>query len=244
MRKQFAVFDIDGTIARSSLLQQMVRILVNRGRLDIGPAQEIEVLLHDVRQRTSDADFGTIIKRAVNLLFGSLKKPLTVEEYDEIIDAVVKTSLSHTYVYTRELIQTLKRNNYFLISISGSELRAVSTFSRALGFDAWVGQVQYLHDGKTLTGDIKALGQPKDTILATIIDKFNLDPKGSMAIGDSSTDIPLLSKVENPVCFNPNQHLFTYAQQQGWMVVIERKDMVYGMVKEGNNYVLRQTNTG
>lgn len=242
MSKQFAVFDIDGTIARTSLLQQLVRILVSRGKIDIGPAQQIETMLHDFRQRIADDNFGDYMKQAVDILFKSMPKGLTVEEYDEIIDVIVKTSLSHTYVYTRQLIQTLKHNNYFLISISGSELRAVSTFSKALGFDAWVGQVQYLNDGKKLTGQVQALGQPKDKILQTIMKKFDLNTRGSLAVGDTSSDVSILSMVEQPIVFNPNQALFKHARDNNWMVVIERKDMVYGMASENGQYVLKQVN--
>lgn len=242
MKKQFAVFDIDGTIARTSLLQQIVRVLVNRGLIDIGPAEQIENLLHDFRQRISDDDFSEYMKKAVDIMFQSMPKGLTVEEYDEIIDVVVKMSLTHTYVYTRQLIQTLRRNNFFLISISGSELRAVSTFSKALGFDAWVGQVQYLNDGKKLTGQVQTLGQPKDKILQTIIKKFDLDTKGSMAVGDTSSDVTLLEMVESPIVFNPNQALFKVARDKNWMVVLERKDMVYGLTVENDQYVLKQVN--
>lgn len=243
MTRPFAVFDIDGTIARTSLLQQIVRVLVNHGRLGPGPAQEIEDLLHDFRQRVADDDFGAYMKKAVDIMFGAMPKGLTVEEYDEIIDIVVKLSLTHTYVYTRQLMQSLKHNNYFLISISGSEMRAVSTFSKALGFDAWVGQVQYAHDGKKLTGEVRSLGQPKDKILDAVIAKFGLDVKNSLAVGDTSSDIPVLNKVANPIVFNPNQALFKEAREKNWMVVVERKDMVYGLSKDSNGiYALKQVN--
>lgn len=242
MKKQYAVFDIDGTIARTSLLQQLVRVLVSRGKIDIGPASQIENLLHDFRQRIADDNFGDYMKQAVDIMFQSMPKGLTIEEYNEIIDVVVKTSLTHTYVYTRQLIQTLKRSNFFLISISGSELRIVSTFSKALGFDAWVGQVSYLDDGQKLTGEVRSLGQPKDVILKTIVSKFDLETKGSMAVGDTSSDVSVLSMVENPIVFNPNQALFKVAKEKGWMVIIERKDMVYGMTFENGQYVLKQVN--
>jgi len=242
MKKQFAVFDIDGTIARTSLLQQLVRVLVTRGKLDIGPAEQIENLLHDFRQRIDDDNFGEYMKKAVDMMFQSMPKGLTIEEYDEIIDVVVKMSLTHTYVYTRQLIQTLRKNNFFLISISGSELRVVSAFSKALGFDAWVGQVQYLDDGKKLTGKVQALGQPKDKILQTIMTKFELETRGSLAVGDTSSDISILNMVENPIVFNPNQALFKTAREKNWMIVLERKDMVYGMTLENGQYVLKQVN--
>jgi HAD superfamily phosphoserine phosphatase-like hydrolase len=241
-KRKFAVFDIDGTIARTSLLQQLIKVLVNRGKLPLGPAQEIENILHDFRQRISDDDFGDYMNKAVKIMFDNMPKGMTIEEYDEIIDVIVKMSLTHTYVYTRQLIQTLKRNDYFLISISGSEMRAVGTFSKALGFDVWVGQVQYKSDGHKLTGEIETLGQPKDKILETIVNKFDLDLNNSMAIGDTSSDLPILDMVDNPVVFNPNQSLFKTARAKGWMIVIERKDMVYGLSLEDNQYVLKQVN--
>jgi HAD superfamily phosphoserine phosphatase-like hydrolase len=242
MRKQFAVFDIDGTIARTSLLQLMTRELVARGRLDIGPGHDIEVLLHDYRQRISDETFGSYMHQAVDLLFKSLPKGLSLEEYNEIIDSVVKKSLTSTYVYTRELAQTLKRNNFFLIAISGSEVRAVSTFARSLGFDAWVGQVNYLEENGMLTGEVQTLTQTKAQILDVIIKKFDLETRGSTAVGDTSSDISILEKVDSPIVFNPNQALFKVAREKGWMVVIERKDMVYGLVQENGQYVLKQVN--
>ena len=242
MKQQFAVFDIDGTIARTSLLQQLVRVLVSRGKIGIGPANQIETMLHDFRQRIADDDFGDYMKKAVDILFEAMPNGMTIEEYDEIIDVVVKMSLSHTYVYTRQLIKTLKRSNFFLIAISGSERRIVGTFSKALGFDAWVGQVEYVTDSQKLTGEVRALGQPKDKILHALIQKFDLETRGSMAVGDTSTDIPLLDMVESPVVFNPNQALFKYSKDKGWMTVIERKDMVYGLAYENNQYVLKSVN--
>jgi len=242
MRKQFAVFDIDGTISRTSLLQLMVRELVGRGKLDSGPGRKIEVMLHDNRQRIADGDFGGFMIKAVEMLFKALPNGLRSDDYDEIIDAVVKTSLSNTYVYTRELIQTLRRNNFFLIAISGSELKAVSTFSQALGFDAWVGEVAYVQEDGKLTGKINTLKQTKEEILKSLIKKFDLKTRGSAAVGDTSSDIGVLEMVDSPIVFNPNQALFKVAREKGWMVVIERKDMVYGLTKEKDEYVLKQVN--
>jgi len=242
MRKQFAVFDIDGTIARNALLQLMVRELVARGKLDVGPGREIEIMLHDYRQRIADDNFGSYMKKAVEVLFKALPDGLRSDDFDEVINAVVNTSLSNTYVYTRELIQTLRKNGFFLIAISGSELHAVEALSKKLGFDAWVGQVAYEQVDGRLTGKINALGKPKSEILESLVTKFDLNRKGSMAIGDTSSDISVFEMVDNPIAFNPNQALFKVAREKGWMIVIERKDMVYGMEKVGDQYVLKQTN--
>jgi len=243
MSKQYAVFDIDGTISRTSLLQLLVRELVARGKLGVGPGRKIEVMLHDNRQRINDEEFGEYMKKAVDLLFKSLPEGgMRSDDYDEIINAVVKTSLSNTYVYTRELIQTLRQNNFFLIAISGSELKAVEAFSKTLGFDAWVGEVSYVQENGHLTGEVTSLTQSKEEILKSLIDKFELKTRGSMAVGDTSRDIGVLEMVDSPIAFNPNQALFKIAREKDWMVVIERKDMVYGLTKDGEDYALKQTN--
>lgn len=242
MRKQFAVFDIDGTITRNSLLSLMIKELVSREKLAAGKGRDIEVMLHDSRQSSSDEEFSAYMRRAVDDLFNALPDGLRTDDFNEVIAAVVTTCLTNTYVYTRELVQTLRKNNYFLISISGSELHAVEALSRKLGFDAWVGAVSYEQADGRLTGEVKQLDKPKSEVLQEIIQKFGLQTKGSMAVGDTSTDIDVFKMVDNPIAFNPNQSLFKAARQNGWMVVIERKDMVYGMQMVDGQYVLKQVN--
>ena len=242
MRKQYAVFDIDGTLARNALLQLMARELVARGKLGAGPGRNVEVMLHDFRQRVPDAEFGDYMKQAVKILFDAIPGGLRVDDYDEIIQAVVKTSVTNTYVYTRQLAQTLKLNHFFLIAISGSEIRAVEALAKALGFDAWVGSVVYPVENDRLTGEVKSIGKPKAEILTELITKFDLNQKGSMAVGDTSSDVDVLSMVDSPIAFNPNQALFKIARENGWMVVLERKDMVYRLEPEDETYILKQTN--
>ena len=48
--RPFAVFDIDGTVARSSLLQLIVRELANRGHVKLATAITIEKMLNDYRR--------------------------------------------------------------------------------------------------------------------------------------------------------------------------------------------------
>ncbi len=243
MKKQFAVFDIDGVVTRASLLQLTVRELVARGKLEPGPGREIELMLHTFRQKSTEESYTNYMKGIVERIFSSMPGGLHSEEYDEIVDSVVKSAMQNTYVYTRELIATLKKNGFFLIAISGAELRPVSKFGRALGFDAWVGETTFQADKKgKLNGQMQILTQTKADILKAVIQKFDLEFKGSTAIGDMTSDIPVLEMVESPIVFNPNQELFKKARDNNWMIVIERKDMVYGMVKTGDEYVLKSVN--
>ncbi len=239
-KRPFAAFDIDGTVARTSLLQLVTREMVARGKLSVDAGHEIDVRLHDFRQKVADESFGEYMSDAVKILFSNLKE-LPVSEYLQIAEAVVNRSLSNTYVYTRQLMAQLKNHGYFLIAISGSEARLVDFFAKAMGFDASYGAVYY--QGETvIDGSVEVLNHSKQQILSDMIQKYNLETKHSVAIGDTSSDIPMLEAAEQGIAFNPNQALFQTARERGWMVVIERKDMVYGLEPQNGSFVLKTTN--
>lgn len=243
MSRQYAVFDIDGTIVRTSLLQLIIKEMVNRGTLDGAAAGDIERILHDGRQRIPDADFGSYMKQALALIMEHVGGKLSVAEYEAAVKAVSLSLNSSTYVYTRQLIDTLKKNNFFLIAISGSEQRVVQAVSLALGFNSCAAGVSYIDDGKHLTGEVQNFETRKNEVLKTIIAKHDLLDRGSIAVGDTSRDIDMFSMVSQPIAFNPNQELFKIAREKKWMVVLERKDVVYGLQPDDKGqYVLKSVN--
>src|SRR5687768_7060686 len=98
MARPFAVFDVDGTLARSSLLQLTVRELVNRGIVGVGPGIEVDKLLDDWRQRVNDATYGNVMKRAANIMFSDLADGLRKRDYDSAVHDVVTAELANIYV--------------------------------------------------------------------------------------------------------------------------------------------------
>lgn len=242
MSRQFAVFDIDGTIVRTSLLQLIIKELVNRGTIDGAAAGDIERILHDGRQRISDQDFGSYMKQAVELIAEHAGGKIKLADYQAAVTAVSHSLNSTTYVYTRQLIDTLKKNNFFLIAISGSEQRIIEAVSQELGFNSCAAGVFYQDDGTYLTGEMQRFEIKKDAILKSIIAKHDLMTKGSIAVGDTSRDIDMFNIVSQPIAFNPNQALFKIAREKNWMVVLERKDVVYGLQLVDGQYVLKSVN--
>ena len=242
MSRPFAVFDIDGTIVRRTLLQLIVTEMVNRSWLDGAIAADIERILHDGRQRIADDSFGVYMKQGLDILIQHSGGKLSLERYHEAVNAVAKSLNNTTYVYTRQLIDTLRKNGFYLIAISGSEQYAVEAVSRSLGFDTCSAHLKYVDDGTNLTGEIVKFSQKKDEILSAIITAKQLNTKGSIAVGDTSPDIAMFNLVDQPIAFNPNQELFKVAREKGWMVVLERKDVVYGLQFENGAYVLKSVN--
>jgi phosphoserine phosphatase len=51
--------------------------------------------------------------------------------------------------------------------------------------------------------------------------------EGSYGLGDTESDAPFLEIVENPIAFNPNYNLKKIAEEKGWRIVVEKKDVIY-----------------
>ena len=242
MARQFAVFDIDGTVIRTSLLQLLLKELVNRGRVGGAAAGDIVRILHDGRQRIDDKQFGFYMKQAVQMILQHTGGKLSIADYEDALGAVARSLSASTYVYTRQLIDTLKKSGFYLIAISGTESRALQIIAKELGFDTCSAGVKYLDDGLNLSGEMQSFNVTKDVALRSIIAAHGLKTRGSLAVGDTDNDVPILNMVSQPIAFNPNQALFATARAKEWMVVIERKDMVYGMQSENGQYILKSVN--
>lgn len=85
------------------------------------------------------------------------------------------------------------------------------------------------------------MSERKPEKLNELVTKHGASWTDSIAVGDSEGDIPMLSAVERPIAFNPTKMLFDKAKEQGWSIVIERKNMVYRLEPSDGSYLLAQT---
>jgi len=238
MAKKFAVFDIDGTIARTSLFFQIVDELIAAGHLPAELRAELDDKLETYRRRSHDDAFSEYAQASVNILFDNLVS-VKLSDYRRAVDKVVERTSSYVYVYTRELVKSLKQQGYFLIALSGSETYAIEKFTAEYDFDAVLGDV-YETAGDTFTGEVQSVIFDKGTALKKVVAEHKLDYAGSVAIGDSRSDSKMLELVEQPIAFNPERQLFELAKQRGWKIVIERKNMIYKLEPNDGSYVLAQ----
>lgn len=224
-QKRFAVFDIDGTLVRWQLYHALVDNLVKAKLID-------ESIFSDVKQARME-----------------WKKRAHVEAYDQYEDVLVQTFLKElpnitpeqftlaaqetfeeykdqVYTFTRELVKFLKTQGYTVLAISGSQKEIVSMIAEHYGFDDCVGSELEQKNGKFTGKAISPFGK-KDQILKSLIKKHKLGLQGSVAVGDSESDIAMLKMVEQPIVFNPTSGLFKTAKDNNWRIVIERKNVVY-----------------
>jgi HAD superfamily hydrolase (TIGR01490 family) len=228
-KMRLAIFDIDGTIFRSSLLIELCHALVDAKIFPIGARKEIskEYLAWLDRKGSYEAYIDKVIK--IYIKYIAAKK---FREVDKTARQVIAYQKDRVYRFTRDLIKKLKKENYLLVAISGSPSYIVQKYAKAAGFDLFFGTELEVVGGK-FTGKIKSLDSAlnKEKIAKDLAKLYGANLKQSIAIGDTESDIPMLRLVGKPIAFNPNLGLATYAKKYHWTVVAERKDVIYNVEK-------------
>lgn len=225
-QKPVAVFDVDGTIFRSSLLIGLVEMMVAEGILP----KKVETRYQNAHKRWLDREggYGEYINAMVDAFYDNIKG-VHYADFAEISKKVVASKGKHTYKYTRRLIKKLKKEGYFLLAVSHSPKTILDEFCPLLGFDKTYGMIYEIGPEDRLTGEVvdKHLTLNKAYIVKRAVEKENLTFKGSVGVGDTESDISFLELVEKPTCFNPNSNLYRQAKLNDWDVVVERKDVIY-----------------
>ncbi|MEK7638909.1 MAG: HAD-IB family hydrolase [Patescibacteria group bacterium] len=225
--RSVAFFDIDGTVFRSSLLIELVAELSIQGIFpeEATAAYHKEWLAWQAREGSYEAYIDAVVKSFMHHIKG-----VYYGDFADIGRQVVTTHSKRVYRYTRDLLKELKGQGYYTIAISQSPKTVLDEFCLQYGFDKVYGRMYEIGPQDRFTGVVEEehLIQNKANILKRVFDKHSdLSNKGSVAIGDTEGDIPLLELVDRPICFNPNQALYRHAKRNGWEVVVERKDVIY-----------------
>ncbi len=224
--KKVAIFDIDGTVFRSSLLIELTDALIQEGIF----SSKVSKLYAKAYENWLDrkGPYEEYIK-AVIKAFRQNIKGVRYNEFSKIAKKVVAFHKNRIYRYSRDIVKILKRKNYYLLAISHSPLKIVKEFCKKMGFDKIYGQIYEIDRQKRFTGRVlyAELILDKAEILKRAVAKEKLTLKESVGVGDTESDIAFLKMVEKPICFNPNQKLYQYAKRAGWKIVVERKDVIY-----------------
>lgn len=225
-QKPVAVFDIDGTVFRSSLVLELIDYLIAQGvlptSLEDAYAKEREAW------HTRRGEYEHYMLTAVTA-FREHLKGVSYEKVLALSNELIESKKDRVYIYTRDLIKKLKAEGYFLLAISRSPYFMVEPFGFELGFDKVYGFFYETGPTGAFTGNVEdvELIRNKAAVLQRAVRKEHLTLEGSVGVGDTESDIPMLELVDKAIAFNPNAKLFDHAKKRNWKVVIERKDVVY-----------------
>lgn len=225
-QKPVAVFDIDGTVFRSSLTLELIERLIDRGIFPESAREHYE----RERKRWLDrkGDYELYVEKAVEAFLKEIKGA-PFEDVANIAGEIIEEKKDRVYRYTRDLAKQLKKKGYFLLAISHSPRFIVDGFCFEMGFDKMYGFFYETGPSGRFTGTVEDIDviRNKAAILQRAVRKENLTLDKSFGVGDTESDIPMLEMVETPIAFNPNQKLFNHAKKRGWKVIVERKDVIY-----------------
>lgn len=227
-KQRVAIFDVDGTIFRSSLLIQVVDRLIDTGTFP-KTARKVYEREHE-KWLDREGDYQEYIDAVVQAFLKHLKGVY----YGDLADAaeeVVERQWKRTYRYTRDLLNNLKEKDYYLLAVSHSPKTVLDKFCPKLGFDKVYGTIYEIGPQDCFTGNVidPHLIYNKANIIKRAVEKENLTLAHSIGVGDTESDIPMLELVAQPICFNPNMKLFRHAKRMKWKVVVERKDVIYDL---------------
>jgi len=226
IKKKVAIFDIDGTVFRSSLLIELTEALIQEGIF----SSKVRKLYSRAYENwlNRKGSYEKYIEAVVKAFMENIKG-VQYNEFSRVAKKVVVFHKDRTYRYSRDIIEDLKKKNYYLLAISHSPQKVVKEFCKKIGFDKIYGRIYEIDKQKRFTGEMlyTKLISDKAEILKRAIEKEKLTLKESVGVGDTESDIAFLKMVEKPICFNPNQKLYQYAKRASWRVIVERKDVIY-----------------
>ena len=235
-QRPFAVFDIDGTLIRWQLFHAVTDALARLGYLDKAFYNDIRQARRDWKMRAHPESFKTY-EGVMIQGFEKIIAKISVDQFESAVDMVIQEYKDQIYIYSKELIAELKSQNYVLFAISGSQNELVSRIASYYGFHDYAGTEYIKKDGK-FTGEKIFYAHDKKAVLERLIQKHGVTIQGSIAIGDSSSDIPMLEMADSPIAFNPEKKLYDVARKSGWTIVVERKNTFYKLESRDGTYIL------
>jgi HAD superfamily hydrolase (TIGR01490 family) len=234
---KIAVFDIDGTVYREAMSFIVAEELMHR--YDFAEAAKLlEGARHTYKSRGSTEAYWEYNKTILSV-FKQVLRQTTPAQLDDAITDLLTNKKDYCYAYTTQLIQQLKDEGRILIAISGSIANIVEPFARSIGFDHVVASGLEVIDGAFTGERATETKHGKDQILRELVAKHGFSLTDSIGVGDTHRDASFMRVTERPIAFNPNAALYETAQEHGWDVVVERKNMIFEMTLQDGHYVVQ-----
>ncbi len=239
-KRPYAVFDIDGTLIRWQLYHAIADLLVRSNIIDVKAYDTVLQARWNWKNRQGINSFSDYESTLVSLINDSVKG-LNHKVFIQACRDVFSKHQDQVYSFTRDLIDKLKKQNYLIFALSGSPVEIVKLVADYYKLDAYDGSIYEVKNGHLTGVQFPMLKHEKAEKLKQLIKQFNALHEGSIAVGDTATDIEMLETAAKAIAFNPNQDLFNIARVKGWDIVVERKNMIYQLNYKDGQYILAAT---
>ncbi|WP_455092769.1 HAD family hydrolase [Parvimonas micra] len=227
-----AFFDIDGTIARESLMIEHFKRLIKYEILDESIwVDNVKQLYMEYVNRYGAYD---AYIEALSEKYRSDLKGFDVRYNKFIAEQSIKKVFERVYVFSRNQLEFHRSNGHLIFFISGSPDFLVKEMAEKYNVTEFRA-TKYLYDeyGK-FTGEIVPMwhSEGKDEVCNEIIEKYNIDIEKSYAYGDTTGDLSMLRRFGNAYTINPSKKLLERIKKDEELskkvnVIVERKDVIY-----------------
>ena len=227
-----AFFDIDGTIARESLMIEHFKRLIKYEILDESVwVDNVKQLYMEYVNRYGAYD---AYIEALSEKYRSDLKGFDIRYNKFIAEQSIKKVFERVYVFSRNQLEFHKANGHLIFFISGSPDFLVKEMAEKYDVTEFrATKYLYDEDGK-FTGEIVPMwhSEGKDEVCNEIIEKYDIDIEKSYAYGDTTGDLSMLRRFGNAYTINPSNKLLQRIKNDEELskkvnIIVERKDVIY-----------------
>lgn len=225
-------FDIDGTIARESLMIEHFKRLIKYEILDES------IWVNDVKQLYMEyvnryGAYDAYIEALAEKYITDLKG-FDIEYNKFIAEQSVQKVCERVYLFSRNQLEFHKKNGHLIFFVSGSPDFLVEEMAKKYDITEYRA-TKYLYDenGK-FNGEILPMwdSENKDRVCKELIEKYDIDIEKSFAYGDTTGDLSMLRRFGNAYTINPSKRLLKKIKNDEELskkvnIIVERKDVIY-----------------
>jgi len=210
-----ALFDLDRTLVRKDTATLYVK-----WQRDVGLATTRDLVrtMWWVAQYTFGVlDTPAVAARAIATLAGKPEQKM-IDECEAWFEERV---LPHVAGGGRRAVERHKREGDLVAIVTGATPYVARPLARALGIDHVVSSELEVDERGAFTGrgrDPLCYGEGKVVRVARLAEQCGFDLSKAVFYTDSLTDLPLLERVAEPICVNPDPRLRRVAKKRGWRV--------------------------
>jgi HAD superfamily hydrolase (TIGR01490 family) len=215
-----AVFDLEGTVVESNIVQQRLWVLRAQGGEAAAAAEAGSILTRLPAYLAAERrDRGEFLRSFLRRYAGMPAAKLEAAVRGGYTDAL----LAHTSGDALRRVREHRAAGHRTVLVTGS----IGVLAEPLAelFDEVVAGTMHEEDG-TLTGFLGApplVDEARGAWLAQYAERGGYDLTGSYAYGDSVADLPWMSLVGNPTAVRPDARLARAALRRRWPIVDWRR---------------------
>lgn len=225
-----ALFDVDGTIFRGSLLIEHFKKMLKHNHFSREIWEnEVKKKYELWNHRASENGYEEyILSLSLNYIEELKNSKCSYETIDKLAKEVIDEKWQEVYRFTANKIIEHKEKGDKVILISGSPDFLVEKFAQKLGVDYFA--TKYLFKNNLFSGDTIAMWHSEAKKMKVNELKQIYDLKNSYAYGDTASDLPMLKAVGYPTMMNPSESLLEKQDElENLSIIVERKNMIYNI---------------